>query len=92
MPMSPEELRKGGNWVVELKVILKKGTAVGNRPGNEHRSTKKAVTLLLSNLRVGVGKTPDPKDALTSAEEYERFRHAAFPRSGAIVPRAAAFA
>jgi hypothetical protein len=78
MPMSPEELRKGGNWVVELKVILKKGTAVGNRPGNEHRSTKKAVTLLLSNLRVGVGKTPDPKDALTSAEEYERFRKVIF--------------
>jgi hypothetical protein len=55
MPLKPEDLRAAGDWVVQLKVILGKGTDFGGRPGKEHRSTKKAVKLLLTNLRLGVG-------------------------------------
>jgi len=58
--MKPEELRAAGDWVVHLKVILKTGANnAGNRPQEEHRSTKKAVRLLLSNLKDGVAQKDD---------------------------------
>jgi hypothetical protein len=63
MVMNPEELRAAGNWLEQLKKILNQGPAqlrdVGKRPEQDHRGTKKAVKLLLSNLRKGAGKTQD---------------------------------
>ena len=52
-----------GDWLKQLKKILQLGADdnrdYGNDPKAEHRSTKTAVKLLLSNLRKGVGKMPD---------------------------------
>jgi hypothetical protein len=49
-------LRRSGDWIVELRTILGQGPARtrdrGARPESEHRSTKKAVSSLLSNLRL----------------------------------------
>src|ERR1700761_7702453 len=55
MPVKPEDLRAAGDWVVQLKGVLGKGADFGGRPDSEHRSTKKAVRLMLTNLREGVG-------------------------------------
>jgi hypothetical protein len=69
MVMNPDELKEAGIWIVQLKTILGQGPTtsrdVGNRPQSEHRSTKTAVKLLLSNLRKGVvgkQKTTDTTD------------------------------
>ncbi|OAI53076.1 hypothetical protein AYO44_16290 [Planctomycetaceae bacterium SCGC AG-212-F19] len=75
MVMKPEELREAGDWMTQLKKILGQGPAQkrrpnrGPRPEGEHRSTKKAVKLLLSNLRTGTGKT---KDEHTSDEDTKK--------------------
>ena len=67
MPMKPDDLRAAGDWIKQLKVILGQGAKnVANRPESAHRSTKKAVNLLLSNLKAGAGKTRD--DATTEKE------------------------
>ena len=60
MAMNPAELRvENKNWIVQLKTILGQGSAppLSDRTKSEHRSTKKAVKLLLSNLREGVKVT-----------------------------------
>jgi len=57
------QLREKGDWIEQTKKILGQGPSgnrdLGDRPDREHRSTKKAVRLLLSNLRTGAGKTKD---------------------------------
>ena len=75
MPISPDQYRAAGNWVIQLKVILGKGTDFGTRPAKERRSTKKAVRLLLSNMREGIGPNPS-KDVLR--DEMDRIRKIVF--------------
>src|SRR5262245_12737202 len=73
MVMKAEELRAAGDWIVQLRTILGQGPArirnVGDRPQSEHRSTKKSVKLLLSNLRTGASKT---KDTDTTEEDINK--------------------
>jgi hypothetical protein len=65
MVMNADKLRATGtgDWLAQLKNILQLGPDdqrdYGNDPKAEHRSTKKAVKVLLSNLRKGASKTPD---------------------------------
>jgi hypothetical protein len=65
MGMNADELRATGtgDWLAQLKTILQLGADderdYGKKPKAEHRSTKTAVKVLLSNLRQGVKKTPD---------------------------------
>jgi len=75
MVMNPDELEeKNGDWVAQLKTILGQGPRnnrdVGDRPQSEHRSTKKAVKLLLSNLRKGVDGKEQTDD--TSDKDIEK--------------------
>jgi hypothetical protein len=71
--MKPEELREAGDWISQLKKILKQGPAesrnVARRPATEHRSTKKAVKLLLSNLREGIKKGRDDNTDLKDVDK-----------------------
>ncbi|MFO0906360.1 MAG: hypothetical protein U0939_25365 [Pirellulales bacterium] len=63
MVMNPDELRQAGDWIAQLKKILQLGDDqnrdYGQTPKSEHRSTKTAVKLLLSNLKKGSKKTRD---------------------------------
>jgi hypothetical protein len=61
--MNPQQLREAGDWINRAKEILGQGPTqnrnVGGYPKRAHRSTKEAVTELLSNLREGASQTQD---------------------------------
>jgi hypothetical protein len=72
MPLRPEALREAGNWLVQLKVILGDGTDFGGRPQSEHRSTKKAIRLVLSNLREAAGDQKGPLNEQAKRQRAEK--------------------
>jgi predicted DNA-binding protein YlxM (UPF0122 family) len=64
MVMDAETLTQQGDWIAQLRIILRRradeALQPGDRPAMERRSTKKAVETLLSGLHKGAGQAgPD---------------------------------